>query len=127
MPEPNKRLGSNPDPATYCPRQAVYCCVSAFSFIRQGGLPELSQGAAVRVGTDKSNSLEQCLLNSSTVTSHDCSHKRVALSRLYGHSMVMDRWTSVRRLRLYWIVGKLGRKAKTPETNLKGKNELHFI
>lgn len=52
---------------------------------------------------------------------------RVALSILYGHSMVMDRWTSVRQLRLYRIVVKLGRKAKTPEKNLKGKNELHFI
>lgn len=64
MPEPDKRLGSNPDPATYCPRQAVYCCVSAFLFIGQGGLPELSQYAAVMVRADKINSLEQCLLNS---------------------------------------------------------------
>lgn len=61
----------------------------------------------------------------STATSHDCSHMRVALYTLW-HSMVMDRWTSIRLLRLYWIVVKLGRKAKTPRNKSKRKEQATF-
>lgn len=40
--EPKKRLGSNPGPATYCPRQITYCCVSAFVFMKQGSQNSLN-------------------------------------------------------------------------------------
>lgn len=75
MPEPNKWLGSNPGPCTYCLGQIIHLCVSAFLLVK-GALRTLSMGAGM-VSLNKINSLEQCLLycKCSTVNSYYYSHE----------------------------------------------------